>query len=561
MDGGISFPSLELSSGTTPDQLAAMLGTDYTKLKYFYYRGDMRQHYREFTIPKKNGGVRTILAPGEKLKTLQVRIAKRLSRMYKPRKSAKAFIDGSSIVHNAVPHCSKKFVFNIDLQDFFTSITFARVRGLLIAKPYSLMPETATVIAHLTTVGGILPQGAPSSPVLSNMLCASLDRELYTFAVKNRAAYTRYADDITFSFYCQFSYLPPAVVLTSESSGRISHYDSKVGEELSNLIIRHGFKVNQRKVRLQSFAERQVVTGLTVNRRPNVDRRYIRKTCALIHSLEKFGAEGANAVRKQKHPDSSAPLEAHVQGRLLFIRQVVGLESVVYKRLADRFNMLPIQYKVPKPVSEKMERDNNFRIGKYVLDRCWVVDVCMDVPGGCVVSQGSSFMIKEGLLVTCSHVLAEGKITVDECEVFRVDNPDERYKAKVLFRDSHVDLTILRIQDGLEGYESFNLEETEESNIGDRVVVLGFPNFKAGTASVGIVKAKVSNKYPLGKPEVMHSEIDKPLYPGNSGGPVLNLANHVVGIAARGAAGNAEGQNSFIRVSELIKFLKSKPVL
>lgn len=561
MNGGFFLSLVHLGPTTTPDQLATMLGTDYAKLKYFYYSGDMQQHYREFKIPKKSGGVRTILAPGDKLKTLQLRLAKRLARMYKPRKSVKAFVEGTSITHNAAPHCGKKFVFNIDLKDFFTSITFARVRGLLIAKPYSLMPETATVIAHLTTVGGVLPQGAPSSPVLSNMLCASLDRDLYSLAIKKHVTYTRYADDISFSFYCQISYLPPELVVTTGSPDNSNHYNSSAGEELSKLISQRGFRINDKKVRLQAYTERQVVTGLIVNRKPNVDRRYIRKTSALIHALEKLGAEEANAVRKEKQPDSSTPLEAHIQGRLLFIKQVVGLESEVYKRLADRFNMLPIQYKVPKPVSEKLEKDINFRIGKYVLDRCWVVDVCIDVPGGCVVSQGSAFMMKGQLLITCAHVLAEKKVTVDECEVFRVDSPDERFEAKVIYRNDHVDIAILKIQDGLENYESFNLEEAEEPNIGDRVVVLGFPNFKEGSSSVGIIKAKISNKYPLDKPGVMHSEVDKLLYPGNSGGPVLDSANHVVGIAARGAAGNAEGQNSFIRVSELLKILKARQVV
>ncbi|MNH38493.1 hypothetical protein D3C79_995330 [compost metagenome] len=87
-------------------------------------------------------------------------------------------------------------------------------------------------------------------------------------------------------------------------------------------------------------------------------------------------------------------------------------------------------------------------------------------------------------------------------------------------------------------------------------MILGFPNVKNG-AKVGVLQAQVSNKYPLYDPEIMHSEVDKLLYPGNSGGPVINARQRVVGIAAKGAAGSAEGQNSFIRVSELFKVLKA----
>src|SRR5690606_21971561 len=178
---------------------------------------------------------RKILAPDDKLKTLQSRIAGLLSKLYEPRKPAKAFIEGRSIVDNAAAHCRKSFVFNVDIKDFFPSITFGRVRGLLISKPYSLSAETATVIAHLSTVSGVLPQGSPCSPVISNMICSSLDRELHSLARKYRATYTRYADDITFSFYCPLKFIPREIVVPSLSSHgeHANHYGSKVGDILN----------------------------------------------------------------------------------------------------------------------------------------------------------------------------------------------------------------------------------------------------------------------------------------------------------------------------------------
>lgn len=119
MSGGPIFPGTTISSTTTPEGLASLLGTSYRKIKHFYYKGNIRNHYSIFTIPKKSGGLRTIFSPSEQLKTLQSRIAFQLSTMYTPRKVVKAFVEGGSITANAAPHVKKQFVFNLDLQDFF----------------------------------------------------------------------------------------------------------------------------------------------------------------------------------------------------------------------------------------------------------------------------------------------------------------------------------------------------------------------------------------------------------------------------------------------------------
>lgn len=557
MNGGFFLNYLELNPSTDPENLAILLWTNYGKIKHFYYRGEMSRHYLGFEIPKKNGGKRKILAPTDKLKTLQGRIAGLLSKLYKPRAPVKAFLVGQSIVANARPHCRKKYVFNVDLENFFGTITFGRVRGMLMAKPYSLSPETASVIAHLTTVDGVLPQGAPSSPVISNMLCASLDRDLYSLAKRHRAVYTRYADDMTFSFYSPIAHVSKEIVEWCEFDGRPNHYSSKVGRELAAAIIARGFKINDDKVRLQGVRERQVVTGLVTNQKPNVPRPYVRKTAALIHSIEKFGLEVSNSVFKEKNPNSTATVEAHLQGRLLYIKQVVGEGSEVYRRLAHRYNMLPISFKVPNSPIPTREDSDNFKVGKFIKDKCWVIEINETINGKLVNSQGSAFLITGRLLVTCEHVLAEqfddGRIEVDECLIRRMGD-ENIYEAKVIIRDKDLDIAVLKILDPPANLEVFSLENVKEPNIGDRVAVLGFPNFKEGSSDVGVLKCRLTNKYPLSS--VMHSEVDKTLYSGNSGGPVINTSYHVVGIAAQGAAGNPEGKNSFIRVSELKNFLE-----
>ncbi len=555
MGGGFSLIPDALTSATTPDELATLLGTSYSKIKYFYYTNPIANSYKIFFIQKKNGGRRTITAPNDKLKVLQKRLSGILAEKYRPKRSTKAFVKGSTIADNANPHCRKKFVFNIDLQDFFPSITFARVRGLLIAKPYSLTPETATVIAHLTTVDGYLPQGAPSSPLISNMICASLDYQLFSLASKNHATYTRYADDITFSFHCPLKFISKDIVEASQESYTQNHYKAQAGELLRLLIVKNGFQINNKKVRLQSSAERQIVTGLVVNKKPNVDRRYIRKTSALIHSIEKVGIQGANLIRDEKSPEKSTPVEAHIQGRLLFIHQVVGADSIVYARLANRFNVLPTKYKVPRPTHGKEEINKNIKISKFITNKCWVVEICTDLKlddgtTQTVAIQGSAFAVNEGFLVTCAHVLTHENQDINECEVHLANDQSNLIPAKVVYRNNLKDIAFLSIEKLPPSYESFAIEHESEPNIGDQVAILGFPNKKTGS-SVGYMRAKITNKYSMDEPPVKYSEVDKMLYPGNSGGPVINSANHVVGIASKGAAGSAEGQNAFIRATEL----------
>lgn len=572
MNGGFFLNFAALNSSTTPGDLATLLGTNYGKIRSIYYRGQMQRHYLAFDIPKKNGSKRRILAPSDKLKTLQARLASLLKKLYKPRPPVKAFLDGTSIVDNASPHCRKKYVFNIDLENFFSTITFARIRGMLIAKPYSLLPETATVIAHLTTVNGILPQGAPSSPILSNMLCASLDRDLYSLAKRYRAVYTRYADDITFSFYCPVEFLPGNIVEWSTSNGLPNHYYSNVGHDLQAAINSQGFTINTSKVRLQGPHERRTVTGLVTNQKPNVPRPYVRKIAALIHSIEKYGDEAANVIYKEKHPNSKGVLESHLQGHLLYIKQVVGESSVVYRRLAQRFNMLPISSKVPNVPQATNEDSDNFKVGEFIKNKCWVTEIAENQEGQLVQIQGSAFMINGGLLITCAHNfsseivntdLESGKVTTktvnfDECTVFRVGDGEPIYEAKVIIIDKLLDLAVLKISEAPPAFPAFALEGSKEPNIGDRVAVLGFPNHKSGP-HVGILKCKITNKYPLHN--VLHSEVDKTLYAGNSGGPVINSSYHVVGVAAKGAEGNPNGKNSFIRVSELTKYLAKSGVI
>jgi len=235
---------------------------------------------------------------------------------------------------------------------------------------------------------------------------------------------------------------------------------------------------------------------------------------------------------------------------------VVGAESVVYARLANRFNVLPTSYKVPRPLDKKDEMEKNIKISKFISNKCWVVEIWADetLPSGknnLIAIQGIAFAVTEGFLVTCAHVGRQNNTDLDNCEVYLASNQNEAISAKVIYRNNGKDIAFLSLEKFPANYESFVIEDESEPSIGEQVAILGFPNKKQGS-SVGFMRAKITNKYSMGEPSVEYSEVDKMLYPGNSGGPVINSSNHVVGIASKGAAGSAEGQNAFIRASELI---------
>lgn len=199
---------LQLKIARSASDLAHILGYEPKKLTYIAYKIPDEDKYTTFQIPKKTGGTREILAPTQKLKQLQSRISDLLygclEERYKnfpmKKRASHGFSKGLSIETNAKKHTGQRFVFNIDLQDFFPSINFGRVRGFLIKNHFfELDPKVATVIAQIACFKGRLPQGSPCSPIISNLIAQPLDLHLLQLAKNNHCTYSRYADDITFS--------------------------------------------------------------------------------------------------------------------------------------------------------------------------------------------------------------------------------------------------------------------------------------------------------------------------------------------------------------------------
>ena len=295
--------------------------------KLIYHLKNIDKLYQSFQIPKKTGGVRTINAPKKSLKFIQHCLAFILQETYYPTKSVNGYIIERNVVTNAIGHANKNFVLNLDLENFFPSISIKRVSKVLQLPPVSAQPKVANMMAKLCCFQEALPQGAPTSPLLSNLICQRLDRRIEGLVLKHQITYTRYADDLTFSSDKPFQ------------NGFLSHLDNIIKEE--------GFTINMEKVRLQLKNSRQEVTGITVNERVNVPQKFIREVRAMLHNWETLGYEAAQqkflqhyVPKKANKKKEEAQLRNVVAGKINYLKMVRGSEDTVYLKLKEQLRRL-----------------------------------------------------------------------------------------------------------------------------------------------------------------------------------------------------------------------------
>jgi RNA-directed DNA polymerase len=311
--------------------VAELLEVEDKFLLAVLYGTKERGRYRSFEIRKRAGGSRVISAPPKNLAILQVKLNTVLNLVYKPKWCAFGFVREKNIVGNASEHCGRNHVLNLDLEDFFPSINVHRVRGAI--SSYGVGHEAALVIAQICCMAdGMLPQGSPTSPIISNIICRSLDNELMQLAKTLRCRYTRYADDLTFS--TSLARIPSKLGHLSEG------FQPSTG--IVSIVERHGFRINRSKIQYFSPSRRQEVTGLTVNEFPNVKRGFVRSVLGALYAWEKHGYEKANAVYKEKYhkPGRGIELRNHLRGKLCFLKMVIGQDAPTYRRAVKRFNVL-----------------------------------------------------------------------------------------------------------------------------------------------------------------------------------------------------------------------------
>jgi len=394
-----------------------------------------RKRYAEFKIKKKSGAERCIHAPVKGLKSLQKTLSFVLQCVYEPHNAAMGFVRDRSIVDNAKLHVGSKYVYNIDLKDFFPSVDQARVWKCFQLKPFNLnkassvepqymkwedfkkehlktdepvnflkgkgrmftntpygtlyvannfdkekdkyillgssslktkagkslegtlwlvnkIPDTsrldiANIIASLcctemeverkTETGewekvkrNVLPQGAPTSPVITNIVCQKLDYLLSGVAKRFGLKYSRYADDITFS-----------------SMHNVYQPESEFLKELHRIIAEQNFHIKESKTRLQKDGYRKEVTGLLVNEKVNVQQRYIKQLRMWLYYWERYGYERASGFFLQQyiadkgHVKNGKPDMANViSGKLDYLKMVKGADNDIYQKLKRRFDLL-----------------------------------------------------------------------------------------------------------------------------------------------------------------------------------------------------------------------------
>jgi RNA-directed DNA polymerase len=279
--------------------VAQVLGFSPQAMAYVLYKFPENSKYTTFSIPKKSGGMRSISAPCDQLKRLQRNLADILQDCVEEIQFKRGRADGSgrpdrishgfrrrrSIVTNAMQHRAQRFVFNVDIEDFFGNINFGRVRGFFIKdRDFALTPSVATVLAQIACFQNSLPQGSPCSPVISNLIGHMLDIQLTLVAKVEGITYSRYADDLTFSTNKRT--FPPSIAITDET---MTH-KWVPGGTLKHLIGRGGFRLNETKTRMQYHDSRQLVTGLVVNRKINTPDEYRRLVRTLVHTYTSTGS-------------------------------------------------------------------------------------------------------------------------------------------------------------------------------------------------------------------------------------------------------------------------------
>ena len=281
----------QLKSADTFDKFAKAIGYKSSGLSFILYKMKDADKYQTFDIPKANGGTRTIHAPTEKLKRLQGRLAEILLQCNSEIHEKKplpplshGFEVGRSIFTNAWEHKNKRHVLNIDIENFFPSINFGRIRGFFISnRDYTLPVKAATLIAQIACFQGKLPQGSPCSPIIANLIAHLLDVRMVRLAKAHKCRYSRYADDLTFS--TNQKEFPSAIA--EELTG---HQGSWVlSDNLLSEVARTGFHVNHRKTRMQFCTGQQLVTGLTVNEKVNIRAVYYRNARKMCSSLFNHG--------------------------------------------------------------------------------------------------------------------------------------------------------------------------------------------------------------------------------------------------------------------------------
>ena len=405
---------LQLLNDIIKDELSEKRAFSFSlsQLSYFCNPNNVRGRYRHFSIPKKSGGQRNISAPSKGLSHILYYVNIMLKAIYKPSEYAMGFVEGRSVVDNASKHIGQNYVFNTDLENFFPSIAQPRVWKRFQLPPFNFNQQVASILAGLCCVREklddgnfvyILPQGAPTSPLITNAICDNLDRRLSGLARRFGLHYSRYADDITFS-----------------SMHNVYQENGEFKNELKRIIEDQGFHMNLGKTRLQKLGQRQEVTGLTVSNRVNTSREYIAEIRNILHIWEKYGRDDAfkrfypQYKEKKGHVKKGEPmLENVLYGKLQYLKMVKGYKDPVYLSLQARYNKLTSPVYAEK--KQGLDYLRSFTIAEFEEIMGSPINYCLSKDNNIY---GMAMLNEKEIIISITgaakHHLAKSKIITDE---------------------------------------------------------------------------------------------------------------------------------------------------
>lgn len=465
--------------------------------------------------------------PHSTLKMIQRRLATQLELIYRPHSRAFGYIKGRGIRPNAATHLKRRLIFSVDLERFFEQINFGRVRGRLTAPPYSLTNSVATAIATLATFENKLPFGAPTSPILSNIICSGLDAALSRLGKDTGSFYTRYADDLTFSTHkSRFS---PQIVNHVEVDTVL---EIGPGPDLEAIVVAQGFSINPAKTRLRTRKESQIICGVLCNEKLNTRRRLRREIRALLNAWAKYGAEKVQTywVEQFNNP-AEREFEPALRGKIEFLKHVRGANDPVVWETVQRFNKLteasPIQYEKPVDWRAGIERSV-----------CVIFAESAEAMGqDAEIKQGSGFVVAGGHIVTNAHVACHtngeplGDISVQFHGLMLGTIPVE-----VIANSADLDVAVLRPIDptlrALLAPRAVDIDYTASHAAGTTLTLAGYPNYQDGDTVHAAIGHVTGNSTIHG---LQVFRISESIIYGNSGGPVFNDVGKAIGIAVCGS--------------------------
>lgn len=529
-----------------------------THLHYILYKMKKEKRYHRFEIPKKGGGNREILAPCNSLRILQRKLNYIMSLIYKPKFVVHGYVKDRSIISNAKIHQNKNYILNFDIENFFPSINLGRIMGIL-KSFFGIGDSAAATIANICCFNNMLPQGAPTSPILSNMICFQLDKEMQLLAKKHHCVYTRYADDLTFS--TKKKVFPKAIAYLGNDGVHL-------GKTILTQLESNGFSINHNKTRLHNKSQHLGVTGITVNEKLNVNRNYIKKIRAILRCLETNNLEKAQEIFNSKYRSRYKKNMSHpsiinvLRGMINYVGNVKDPNDIIFRKIASRYN---------KIVGEDVfSVDGEYM--KFWTSHVYVIEIGIEDEndGFTPIEQGTGFFLQGVGFVTNAHVFKD--FDVYQCNAIYINR--SRYNPKkigtsILKIDEDRDIAILKV-DGFENNIGFSYDT--HYYMGQKLTVLGYPNhggldslYNANGEIVQLRSHFMENKYnkitgQLGAYQE-RIVISARIVVGNSGGPVVNSENKVVGIATKGfkeispsSKDDSTGENMIVKIEDVLAF-------